>query len=212
MSSINCFKIFMGEYEKDDGYIEEGYYTPLPSENNRSKRNFINLAPSSSGEWDSNDVRYIYGYRYTADTTEKQRQSFRKYLECSQVLTKSRESVRIFIDNGVLNLLLFNKFGALVDVVEEGTNPLVEEIRAILFNYTDNNSFPFISLEVVEECSEVTVPETERQKYIRSLLQGVNVLTFTDFGIDEARAAEVLRTLQAIHPDNTLTVFVLVKE
>ena len=133
-------------------------------------------------------------------------------MECSQVLTKSRESVRIFIDNGVLNLLLFNKFGALVDVVEEGTNPLVEEIRAILFNYTDNNSFPFISLEVVEECSEVTVPETERQKYIRSLLQGVNVLTFTDFGIDEARAAEVLRTLQAIHPDNTLTVFVLVKE
>ena len=54
--------------------------------------------------------------------------------------------------------------------------------------------------------------EDERQKTLYKTLQGIEVIIFDDFRTTGSTVDEVVRYLRSINPNNTLTVFVLIRQ
>lgn len=54
--------------------------------------------------------------------------------------------------------------------------------------------------------------KTEKERKVYEALQGVDVLVYDDFLTSDSTVKEIIRYLRAIHDENSLTVFVLIKQ
>ena len=108
-----------------------------------SEKDVVNLKADSSGSFDKDDVRYIYGYQYNSKASETSKKMFRKFIKNTTFDDMNDDdvydAVDDFIDFGVLKIEKyadFNDFGALVHIGPSKYNSLVEEIGLHIANYT----------------------------------------------------------------------------
>lgn len=105
-----------------------------------SKKDVVRLTKESSGSFDEDDVRYIYGYQYNPNATEQSKRTFRKFIKnlSPDNDVYYEDDVDDFIAYGVLQIEHYEKFsnfGALVHVEPSKPNSLVDEIGIHIADY-----------------------------------------------------------------------------
>lgn len=261
------FKIFAGVTIGEDDNIDFNWTSD-------SSDDVVSLAEDTSGQFDSDGVRFVYGYEYAPNATGKDKKLFRTFLKTLPRTSDGlySENIDEFVERAVLRLderYSLQSFGATVHI-ESSTQPsLVDVMRGFLWEYLKNADIDF---ELVKEAYENVkfdsekalqalidagystgraekqvervlsrfeqfkeegklfqmksfLPreirgaftdflkfKTEHERKTYEALQGVNVLIFDDFMTSGTTVKEVIRYLRAIHDENTLTVFVLIKQ
>ena len=239
---------------------------------NYSYFDILRISGDISGNFDSDNTRYIYGYTFapnTSDDDKKKVQNYIKRLKYSKRLVS--DDVCEFVDNGILSFeancpfrdfgvdVLFKPSGKLsirdvmstyfsdylsnslhidfdilkqtyedvefnivkvADVLRSKGVPekiIDEEISLILKNFNTLKQSgklykikEFIPEEIRQNFSDFLQFKTDDEREIYQALQGVNVIVWTDFFINDAPFKEVAQYLKAINDKNTLTVFILI--
>lgn len=233
-----------------------------------NNNDIISLDSDVSGQFEEDNIRYIYGYKYNQNATNQQKKIFRDYIK----LGKRTTDIEEFIEKAIIKLDVIQKlksFGALVSIKSSSYPSIISIIGNYLHSYmnppfltfelvkqtyndvtfnTDiafkalvkagwnivdaedevnfiNNKFNnlkeegelfqikrFIPSEIRKGFSNFLKFKNDRQKQTYEKLQGVDVLIYDDFLTSGSTVKEVIRYLNAINPDNTLTVFVLINQ
>lgn len=131
------------------------------------------LAHESSGTFDEDGVRYIYGYKYQSNKNSDGRVLFRQFIKHASPNTYKSEDVSDFIEMGVLQIeefAKFNNFGALVHVEPSHSPSLVDEIGWYISEHTN---CPYFDYTLVKRlCSEVTIDNEKLDRVLKRLHYG----------------------------------------
>lgn len=173
----------------------------------------LRVAGEFSGDFDSDNVRYVYGYTFAPNTSDEDAKAVLDYIKG---LDNSRElfgeEVFDFIDIGVLSIesagCRFKDFDVVIHFrLPEGFT-VFHQIGDFILEYGRccRNHIYF------EECEQsYTNAEFDSVK-IADALQGVNVFIYDEFLKSDATYRKIARHLKSIHDKNTLTVFILIKD
>lgn len=104
-----------------------------------SKKDVVRLTKESSGSFDEDDVRYIYGYQYNPNASPESKKLFRKFIKTISYDDFIEDNVDDFVDYGVLQIEHYEKFdnfGALVHIEPSKPNSLVDRIGDYIADYT----------------------------------------------------------------------------
>lgn len=110
----------------------------------------ITLTDVCSGQYDDDNVRYVYAYSYTPDATKSDKSFFRDYIKGK--ITPDvwcDEDVEKFVDNGVLKLDSYfdlEQFGAIINIKPTSTPSIMDVLRQTIMNYASGvlNSFDLV--------------------------------------------------------------------
>lgn len=239
-----------------------------------SSSDIVSLATDSSGEFDNNGIRFVYGYEFTSSANGSDKKIFRDYIKgISDSRALYSENIQEFVERAVLRFderYTLSNFGATVYIEPSKLPSLVDIMSDCLWEYMNNT--PDLDLRLIKEAyknvefdSEKAskalrdcgmterriqqtikstlekfddlkksnelfqikrfIPrpiregffnflkfKTEEEKETYRSLQGVNVLVFDDLLTSGSTVNEIIRYLKAINDENTLTVFVLIKQ
>ncbi|MCM1222056.1 MAG: phosphoribosyltransferase [Lachnospiraceae bacterium] len=116
----------------------------------------IFLHETTSGSYNDDGVRYIYGYRYNPQSRNDERKNFRNYIKNAPQNLRHLDDVMEFIDNGVNsieNYARFADFGVLTYVKPSNKDALVNKIK---YNLLDKIDCGCINLELIKRlCKDV---------------------------------------------------------
>lgn len=259
-------------------YLDAGNYVHFNWKHDNYRNDIIALATDTSGEFDSDGVRYCYGYTYLPKVSSYDKKKFRDYIKYlgigeDYINTEEDDEVEEFV---VRSLGMFDRkydvrhFGATIHIVPTSKSSIVGTMARYIAEWSDgaqmsfelvkrmysdvefDNQKAFEKLMESERYSEDEandlvddavrtfeklkksgklfemkkfVPrelrdgfsnylrfKSARDRWAYQNLQGVDVLIYDDFMTSGATVKEIVRYLRSIHDENTLTVFVLIKQ
>jgi hypothetical protein len=120
-------------------------------------RDIIEIDKDTSGEFNQDGVRYIYGYQYTAKANGRHKQKFRQYIkDLSSAPADHRANIRDFVEWGVLRLddfCRFSDFKAVVSVKPSKYPSVVNIMGYYIRKYIDS---PFWKFQLIKRlCADV---------------------------------------------------------
>lgn len=112
-----------------------------------NKTDIINLDSDVSGQFNEDDIRYVYGYRYNQNATKQQRKIFRDYIKSG----KRTADIEDFVEKAVIKLDVVQElksFGALVSIKSSSYPSVISIIGNYLHSYMNP---PFLTFELVKQ-------------------------------------------------------------
>lgn len=161
---------------------------------------------------EENDVEFVYAYDYDSIVSQEEREKAQNFLEN---IDDTLDEVADFVEDGVFALDKYrrlNEFGAVIVTYSLGLPLLTELIHDYCAGYCTHNFISFDTFKKVYEKLQNRFELDPEEKQIYLSLQGVNVLIFDDFLTSGVTVKEIIRYLKSFNENNTLTVFVLVKQ
>lgn len=112
-----------------------------------SSNDIINLDSDVSGQFTEEDIRYVYGYKYSQNATKQQKKIFRDYIKSG----KRTADVEEFVEKAIIKLDIVQKldsFGALVSIKPSSYPSIISIIGNYLHSYMNP---PFLTFELVKQ-------------------------------------------------------------
>lgn len=110
-------------------------------------KDIIHLDTDVSGQFMDNDIRYVYGYKYTNKATNQQKKIFRDFIKSG----KKTSDIEEFVETAIMKLDVvqsINTFGALVSIKSTSYPSVVSIIANYLHSYMNP---PFLTFELVKQ-------------------------------------------------------------
>lgn len=198
--------------------------------NSDTDDDILQLVYDSSGEFDSNNIRYIYGYTFNPKANSDDKRMVRNYLKNLGAKVFD-EDIDNFVEDGVCKLCRYTDdgkfFKAIVDV-ESASHKDVSLTDIMFLHIHENIKTLSLSFYLIKKMYKDIVFDEDKARVALSKIgkansevertlrgdenSGCNVLIYDDFYISGSTVREIARYLHSINPLNTLTVFILVRQ
>ena len=122
-----------------------------------NNNDIINLDSDVSGQFNEDDIRYIYGYKYNQNASKQQKKIFRDYIKSG----KKTINIEEFVEKAIIKLDVVQKlesFGALVNIESSSYPSVVSIMGNYLHSYMNP---PFLTFELVKQTYNDVIFDTD---------------------------------------------------
>lgn len=135
-------------------------------------RDIIYLDSDTSGKFNEEDIRYIYGYKYTPNATASQKSIVRNYIKSGNI----NEDIEQFVEKAVIKIdevQRFDSFGTLVSIKPSKFPSILSIIENYLHSYMKP---PFLTFELIKQTHDNII--FDRNKAFNALIEiGYDIYT-----------------------------------